>query len=139
MIKKVAVLVAVLMTLSGARMSTPAAVTHSGDTTFFNDLVITLLEPSITGAVSDYYRDRFVETPGYSPSMSTITQVRRPGGGRSCHFLVDVEVKPYFGPHLTVGKDRLVCEVRFGQEAKVLEFEHLEDHELPEHYQQMYR
>ena len=57
---------------------------------------------------------------------------------RSPHFIIEVEVEPYVAAHNTAGKDRILIELDGSGIAKILEFDHLEDHEIPEHLKGYY-
>lgn len=46
----------------------------------------------------------------------------------------NIEVGPFIGPHITVGKDRISIELSYPGHQKLLKFEHLEDYPLPERY-----
>ena len=45
-----------------------------------------------------------------------------------------MEVQPYVGPHLSVGRDRITLKIDLDK-VKVEKFEHIESFELPPNYQ----
>ncbi|WP_052342825.1 DUF3888 domain-containing protein [Bacillus sp. EB01] len=102
-----------------------------------NDILMLLLGPEIDKAVSDYYSKYFTETPSVYPYQVEIVNLERVGGFRTFHFLITLETTPVVGPHISVGKDRLIFEIsptiKPGQ-IKLKKFEHLETHELPPHW-----
>ena len=104
----------------------------------YNDVIIGALIPAMDKAVSNYYKTKYKETPGFQPDFAVIKKIERPNGDRTSYFIIEVEVQPYFGPHITVGKDRITLEIKGGELPKVIKFKHLEDYPLPERYQDFY-
>jgi hypothetical protein len=100
----------------------------------YHDLFITLLSPYIDTRIDEYYSKLFTISPTVYGYMIDIISVERIHGYRHFSFFVTLEVTPVVGPHISVGKDRLVFEIGAGG-PKLLKFEHLEMHELPEHWQ----
>jgi hypothetical protein len=103
-----------------------------------NDMLVLLLEPEITKAVSDYYTEYLTETPVVYPYQVEIVNVDRIGGFRTFQFLITLETTPVVGPHISVGKDRLTFEISptiIPGQIKLKKFEHLETHELPPNWQ----
>lgn len=136
--KKVLVFVMVFFTLSGIWSFAATAQDEESKDTLCNDVIITAIAPAIDKAIDDYYKTIWKYTPGYGPSYAKITNIERPNGDRTAYFIIEVEVEPYLGPHNTVGKDRVLIELGWGDPPKVLKFEHLEDYPLPEHYNDYY-
>lgn len=104
----------------------------------YQDVIITALVPTIDLAVADYYKDIFSETPFYDLSYIKILNIERPNGYRTSYFIINIEVTPFFGPHITVGRDRLSIELSYPGIQNILKFEHLEDYPLPERYKHLY-
>ncbi|MUK90515.1 DUF3888 domain-containing protein [Ornithinibacillus sp. L9] len=98
----------------------------------YHDMFISLLLPNINQFIDDYYSKMFTRLPTIYTYMVDITDVKRVNGYRSFSFLVTLEIIPVVGPHISVGKDRLTYEI--GAKAVLFEHEHLETHELPEHW-----
>ncbi|MGD6831299.1 DUF3888 domain-containing protein [Sutcliffiella halmapala] len=99
----------------------------------YHDMYLTLLSKDIDSAVSDYYADYLTISPMVYGYMIDVTRAERVGGYRSFGFSVTLEATPVVGPHLSVGKDRMVFQIdRSG--AKLLNYEHLESHELPRNW-----
>lgn len=48
------------------------------------------------------------------------------------------EVKPFFGPHITVGKDIITIELSYPGLQVIKNFEHVESYPLPERYNNLY-
>ena len=105
----------------------------------YHDVIITALAPAIDGAMADYYSDKFIFLPNYAVYTTDIKSIERPNGNRTQYFLVELEIEPYLGPHIAVGRDRLLIELKSSQLPKVLKFEHLLDYELPKHKEYYYR
>lgn len=104
----------------------------------YQDVIITALAPVINKAVIDYYKNIFTESPLYDQTSIKILNIERPNGYRTWHFIINIEVDPFIGPHITVGKDRLSIDLSYPNYPEVLKFEHVEDYPLPEHYKHLY-
>lgn len=99
----------------------------------YHDMFLTLLSKDIDLAVSNYYSEYLTISPMVYGYMVDVSKAKRVGGYRSFGFTVTLETTPVVGPHLSVGEDRLVFEIsRSG--GKLLEYEHLESHELPDNW-----
>ncbi|MGE4352861.1 MAG: DUF3888 domain-containing protein [Oscillospiraceae bacterium] len=109
------------------------------DSMRLNDMVITLLMPPVRVAVHRYYEPYLEIEPTVLPySGSKIIAIQ---GGEGIHegvynsyYTVTLDVLPYVGPHLSVGKDRLTLSVR-PDGVWVTNYEHLESYELTPNYQ----
>ncbi len=106
--------------------------------TIYQDALMTVLAPTLNSATDEYYKTILREMPGFGPSEAKIINIQRPNGDRTAYFLIEIEVAPYLGPHITVGRDRILLELKYGSPPQVLAFEHLEDYPLPEHYRALY-
>ncbi|MFT4145916.1 MAG: DUF3888 domain-containing protein [Mobilitalea sp.] len=104
----------------------------------YQDVIITALTPKINNAIADYYKDIFSETPFYDFSFIKILNIERSNGNRTAYFIIKIEVKPFFGPHITVGKDIITIELSYPGTQVLTNFEHVEDYSLPEHYKDLY-
>ncbi len=104
----------------------------------YQDVIITALTPTIQNAIDDYYKNVLSYLPGYDSSFIKILNIERPNGDRTWHFIITIEIEPYIGPHITVGKDRISIDLSYPGQPEVLKFEHLEDHPLPERYNDLY-
>ena len=71
-------------------------------------------------------------------SFIKILNIERPNGNRTSHFIINIEVEPFIGPHITVGKDRISIDLSYPGYQKLLKFEHLVDYSLPDHYKNLY-
>lgn len=96
----------------------------------YHDIFLTLLSKDINAAVADYYSDYLTIDPLVYGYMVDVINAERIGGYRSFAFRVTLEVTPVVGPHLSVGLDRMVFEIGPAG-GKLLEYKHLESHELP--------
>ena len=119
--------------LSGTFVFAAVAQDEESENILYNDAIITAISPAVDKAVDDYYKAILKHTPGYGPSYAKIIKIERPNGDRTAYFLIEMEFEPFLGPHITVGKDRVLVELGWGSPPKVLKFEHLEDYPLPEH------
>ncbi len=104
----------------------------------YQDVIITAFAPTIDKAVADYYKNIFNETPSYDISSIKILNIERPNGNRTTYFIIKIEVTPFFGPHITVGRDIISIELLYPGIQKIMTFEHVEDYPLPERYKRLY-
>ena len=122
--------------------STAKAVTDDlplDDSVRLNDIVITLLMPQITSAVESFYAPYLTIKPTVVPYYgSKIIQIQ---GGESIHedinnshYTVTVEVLPYVGAHLSVGKDRITLNIQ-SDNVTIKNYEHINSYPIPPHYQ----
>ncbi|GIO99004.1 hypothetical protein J14TS5_40900 [Paenibacillus lautus] len=104
----------------------------------YQDMLMLFLLPHIDKAVRGHYIHTLKEQPLVYPYFVDVTGVKRVNGFRGFHFIITLEASPTVGPHITVGKDRLVFEVAPtipGGMVKLVEYKHLETYELPPHWQ----
>jgi uncharacterized protein DUF3888 len=104
----------------------------------YQDVIITALSPTINMAIADYCKNILSISPFYNSSTIKILNIERPNGYRTWYFIVNMEVRPFVGPHLLVGKDRISIELSYPGHTNILSFEHIEDYPLPEHYEDIY-
>lgn len=131
--------IALVALLLGGTIAFASGVKDAGsEDILYRDMIITVLIPTMDRAIDEYYKTKFIEPPGLTPAFVDMKNIERPNGNLTAFFLVEIEVTPYFGPHIQVGKDRMIVEIKYGQPPKVLEFEHLEDYPLPERYAHLY-
>ena len=104
----------------------------------YQDVIITALAPTIDKAVDDYYKNVLSESPGYDSSSIKILNIERPNANRTSHFIINLEIEPFIGSYLMVGKDRISIDLSYPGLRKLLKFEHEEDYPLPEHYKDLY-
>lgn len=104
----------------------------------YQDVIITALSPTINKAIVDYYKDILTVSPVYGSRSIKILDIERPNGNRTSHFIIRLEVEPFVGPHITVGKDLISISLSYPGTQEVLEFEHIKDYPLPTHYQEIY-
>jgi hypothetical protein len=109
----------------------------------YQDLFITLLSPYIDQPINEYYSKIINITPMVYPYQVEIISAKRVLEGRSFLFIVTLEVTPVVGPHISVGKDRLIFKIGafagIGQQSKLIHFNHLETYELPPNWQHILR
>jgi hypothetical protein len=98
----------------------------------YKDLFITLVYPQVEAAIDKYYSDYMTYLPSEDPWSYEILSIEKAPRG-SYAFTVQLQVRPYVGPHLSVGLDRVTLALSLSG-TEVLKFEHLESHQLPPHY-----
>lgn len=101
----------------------------------YQDISFSLLSPYIQKSVEDYYTKFLTDIPTVDPWAIDILSAERPNGYRTFLFVLKIQVKPYVGPHLGVGVDRITITVNGAGDVEVNSFEHIKDYELPPHYQ----
>ncbi len=120
--------------MSGLAQHYPADALDLSDPERLGTIVLTLLMPEIRCAVDEFYEPYLTVRPTvvayYGSKIVGID-----GGRDSAHYTVTVEVLPYIGPHLSVGRDRLTLYISPSGIVTVKNFEHLESGRLPRHYQ----
>jgi hypothetical protein len=104
----------------------------------YQDVIITALAPSIINAISTYYSNILSEIPLYDSTSIKVLEIERPNGSRTWTFIIKLEVKPFIGPHITVGKDIITIGLSYPGTQIIKNFEHVEDFPLPERYQDLY-
>ncbi|MFW5437454.1 DUF3888 domain-containing protein [Paenibacillus apiarius] len=106
-------------------------------TLLYQDMLMLFLGPQIDAAVAGYYKKVFSATPIVYPYQIAVVRAERLGGFRQFHFMIELEVTPVVGPHITVGKDRLTFEAGAAIQgtAKLVKYEHVETHALPPNWQ----
>jgi len=101
----------------------------------YKDIFCSLLLPYIQKSVDDYYT-KFLTTGGLvDPWDIKILSVERPNN--NFEFLIKMQVRPYVGPHISIGVDQITITVEGWGEVKVNKFEHIQSDylKLPSHWQ----
>lgn len=97
----------------------------------YQDIFVTFLSPYIDKAVEDYYGKPY----SVAPYLTEVLSVERPNGYRTFAFRIKLKIRPYIGPHISVGEDNITILVEYDPKVKVEKFEHIKSYELPPHYQ----
>jgi hypothetical protein len=87
----------------------------------YQDLFVSFLQPEIKKAVNNYYGAPYM----VAPCLVKILSVERPSGYRTFEFVLKLEVKPYTGPHNSIGVDHITIRVSSGPKVIVEKFEHI--------------
>lgn len=139
LILTISILIVVVFTINNTYVNTTAKqIEDKSQDILYQDVIFTALAPVMNQAVIDYYKNIFKESPLYDQTSIKILNIERPNGYRTWHFIINIEVKPFFGPHITVGKDRILIDLTYPDYPKVLNIEHIEDYPLPERYKYLY-
>ncbi len=104
----------------------------------YEDIIISALAPTIQETLIEYYKNIIIDSPNYDSSTIKIISLGRPNGDRTWLFNINIEVNPYIGPHIPIGKDILSIQLDSNGKQTLLDFKHLEDRPLPERYQDSY-
>jgi hypothetical protein len=139
LIATISILMVVVFTINNTYVNTTAKqVEEKSQDVLYQDVILTALAPAMNHAVIGYYKNIFNEPPLYDQTSIKILNIERPNGYRTWHFIINIEVEPFIGPHISVGKDRISIELSYPELPEVLKFEHLEDYPLPERYKHLY-
>jgi hypothetical protein len=139
LIVAISILIIVFFTINNTYENTMAKqVEEKSQDILYQDVIITALAPTIDKAINEYYKNVLTYIPGYDSSSIKILNIERPNGNRTLHFIINIEVKPFIGPHITVGKDRITIELSYPGTQVLTSFEHVEDYPLPERYMDLY-
>ncbi|BCJ95699.1 hypothetical protein acsn021_32680 [Anaerocolumna cellulosilytica] len=139
LIATISTLIVVVLTINNPYVNTTAKqIEEESQDILYQDVIITALAPTIDKAIDEYYKNVLTYLPGYDSSFIKILNIDRPNGNRTWHFIIDIEVEPFIGPHIAVGKDRISLDLSYPGIPKILKFEHIEDYPLPERYKDLY-
>ncbi|MBN3543874.1 DUF3888 domain-containing protein [Fictibacillus barbaricus] len=105
----------------------------------YQDTIMLLLP--IDESIKNYYLKILTIQPTVYPYDVKMAKVQRLGEFRSFRFLYTLEVEPAVGPHVYVGKDRLVFEIAstIPNLVKLNKFEHLRTYDLPPNWKHILR
>jgi hypothetical protein len=135
LVATIIILILVVTTIRNSSVNTTAKLTlEESQEILYQDVIITALSPTINTAIEDYYKTKLTEIPKYDTTVIEISDIERPNGFRTWYFIINIEVSPFIGPHITVGKERISIDLSYPGISKLLKFEHIEDHPLPSHY-----
>ncbi|HYE09993.1 MAG TPA: DUF3888 domain-containing protein [Patescibacteria group bacterium] len=99
----------------------------------YRDLTITMLYPHVKKAIETYYSDYMTYLPHEDPWSYEFIKIDKTPG-KNYNYTIVIQVLPYVGPHLSVGKDQITFKIGLDS-VKLEKFEHLESYELPPYYQ----
>ena len=99
----------------------------------YYQLLVTILYPYVQKAIDNFYGEYMTYLPGEAPYGYELIKIEKTPE-LNYSFTVVIEVQPYVGPHLSVGRDRITFSIDLDG-VKVKNFEHLESYELPPNYQ----
>lgn len=99
----------------------------------YYDLFITMLYLYVEKAIADYYSEYMTYPPSEDPFDYKFTKIEKTPE-LNYSYTVELEVQPYVGPHLSVGRDRITFNIEL-DEVSIEKFEHIESYELPPNYQ----
>jgi len=91
-------------------------------------ILMTLLMPEISKAVNDFY-EPYLDT---QPTVAAYhgAQITNIEGHK-----ITIEIQPYIGPHISIGKERITFSV--AGVVTMEKYEHLESYPLPPHKQSL--
>ena len=99
----------------------------------YYDLFITMLYPYVEEEIVNYYDEYMTTLPGGAPYSYEFTSIKKTPG-LNYSFILELEIQPYIGPHLSVGRDSITFKIDL-EGVRVEKFEHIESYEFPPHYQ----
>ncbi|MCM3624331.1 DUF3888 domain-containing protein [Brevibacillus borstelensis] len=128
-----------MSTCNGVSAANHVPSSNQTDSVLYQDVILSLLSPHIEKEIRRYYSKFLTEPPTFAPYYGTEITIERPGGYRTFLFIAKVKVTPYVGPHISVGEDLITLSINGGGQLKVMDYKHLEDHELPPHWKDIKR
>ena len=101
----------------------------------YQDIFCSLLLPYIQKSVDDYYSKFLIHGGLVDPWDIEILRIERPNN--NFQFVIKMQVRPYVGPHISIGVDHITITVDGTGEVKVNNFEHIRSDylNLPPHWQ----
>lgn len=133
------ILIIVIITIRTSIVNTLAKqVNEDPQAILYQDVTITALTPTIIEAISDYYKNLYTATPFFDSSTIKILNIERPNGNRTSYFIIKIEVRPFFGPHIPVGIDIITIELSYPGLQVLKKYEHVKSYPLPERYNNLY-
>ena len=100
----------------------------------YRELCLKLISPYVDKAVNNYYDEYLTYLPREDTWDYRVLSLETPHPGYY-YYTVKLEVLPYVGPHLTVGRDHITLKIDNRGAVEIVLFEHLESHELPPYYE----
>lgn len=100
-------------------------------------VVITLLMPEIEKSLNTFYSPYLTDTPTVASYIDThIINIKggediHTNGPGATHYAITVEVFPFVGPHVSVGKDHVTLDIAPDGIVTLNNFQHIESYELP--------
>lgn len=89
--------------------------------------------PEIEKSVNDFYSPYLTITPTVVSYLNTHILDIKGGedGPNATHYTITVEIFPFVGPHVAVGKDHVTLNIAFDGIVTLNNFQHVESYELP--------
>ncbi len=100
----------------------------------YRELCLKLISPYVNKAINHYYDEYLTYLPREDTWDYRVLSIETPNPGYY-YYTVKLEVLPYVGPHLTIGRDHITLKIDNRGAVEIALFEHLESHELPPYYQ----
>jgi len=109
----------------------------SDDSERLDKIVMTLLIPKIQKSVDDFYEPYISIEPTVAAYLgdSKITSIV--GDVGSSIYTVTVELEPYVGPHISIGRDKMTFEISADGTVNMKKYEHLKSYDLPQNLQSL--
>lgn len=138
--KKVSVLILSILVVSWLIPTYSAKANDSielDDPLRLEHVVITLLMPEIEKSVNAFYSPYLTDIPIVASYIGThIINIKggediHTNGPNATHYTITVEVFPFVGPHVSVGKDHVTLDIAPDEIVTLNNFQHIESYELP--------
>lgn len=102
-----------------------------------NKIIITLLMPEVEKDVNNFYKSYLSIEPTVVAYFGDSNITHIVGDIESSMYTVTIEIEPYIGPHISVGRDRMTFDVSADGTVKMKSHDHLESYQLPQHLQSL--
>lgn len=100
-------------------------------------IVITLLIPEIQKYVNDFYEPYISIRPTVVAYLDDSKIANIVGDVDSSIYTVVVELEPYVGPHISIGRERITFEILADGVVNMKKYEHLTSYALPQNLQSL--
>lgn len=107
---------------------TQEELTRKGE--LYKDILITMINPEIEKALKNHYKESYTS----ATYDVTILEVEKPQIYKDFLYKLKLEVIPYTGPNLCIGKDHLTILIDSEGRIKIEEYENIEKFNLPPEY-----
>lgn len=92
-----------------------------------SDIIVRLLMPNIDSKIDNYYEEYLQYPPRVVPWYTRLISITK----EKADYIVVIEVMPYIGAHITIGKDLLIYRIGPSGDVSLVEHKHIESYELP--------
>jgi|GEM_PF-576912 len=137
MLLKLIITVVITAMISIMTINVPIDNSQDSEQLRLQDMLMMFLIPHVyedVGAI--YYPYILNMKPLIEGWKIDVINTERVNGFRGFIFEITLEVEPTIGHHVPVGKDRLIYQISYGPDVKLISHKHLETYKLPDDLKQ---